>query len=75
MKFAKIASPDISGVDGPRHVAKNFGNTFCHKFRQHFQKLNFFQDFQPKSTFSISQFGKEGGAPGQKFLFDVISID
>ena len=45
----------------------NSGNTFKNYF--------FFQDFQPKSTFSISQFGKEGGAPGQKFLFDVIPID
>ena len=75
MEFPETASPDISGVGGPHHVTKNFGNTLWYKFRQHFQKLFFFQDFQPKSTFSISQFGKEGGAPGQKFLFGVIPID
>ena len=40
-----------------------------------FKNLIFFLDFSPKSAFSISHFGKEGGAPGQKFIFDVIPID
>ena len=42
MKFAETASPDISGVDGPHHVARNFGNILCQKFRQQLQKLDFF---------------------------------
>ena len=42
MKFPETASPDISGVEGPHHNVRNFGNTFCHKFRQQLQKLDFF---------------------------------
>ena len=47
--------------------ATNFGNNF--------KNLIFFLDFSPKLAFSISQFGKDRGAPGQKFIFDVIPID
>ena len=42
MKFPEIASPDVSGVEDPHHNVRNFGNTFCHKFRQQLQKLDFF---------------------------------
>ena len=45
----------------------NFGNNFKNSI--------FFLDFSPNSAFSISQFGEEGGAPDQKFFFDVIPID
>ena len=48
MEFPETASPDISEVGGPHHVAKNFGNTLWYKFRQHFQKLNFFPRFSAK---------------------------
>ena len=44
----ETASPNISGVGGPHHVAKNFGNTFCQKFRQQFQKLDFFGEKNAK---------------------------
>ena len=74
----EIAYNRVSGLfwsRGPHHVAENFGNTFRHKFRQQLQKLDFFLEFSPKSAFSISHFGKEGGAPDQKFIFDVIPID
>ena len=47
--------------------ATNFGNNF--------KNLIFFLDFSPKLAFSISQFGEEGGAPGQKCFFDAIPID
>ena len=39
MKFPKTASPDISGVEGPHHVAKNIGNNFYSKIQQQLQKL------------------------------------
>ena len=42
MEFDISASPDILGVVGPHHVAKNFGNTLCRKCRQQLQKLDFF---------------------------------
>ena len=48
MKFHETASPDISGVEGPHHVAKNFGNIFCQKFRQQFQKVDFFGEKNAK---------------------------
>ena len=48
MKFHETAYPDIFGVRGPHHVAKNFGNTFCQKFRQQFQKLDFFGEKNAK---------------------------
>ena len=48
MKFAETASPDISGVDVPHHVAINFGNTLCQKFRQQLQKLDFFGEKNAK---------------------------
>ena len=75
MKFHETASPDISGLRGPHHVAKNFGNTFCQKFRQQFQKLDFFGEKKmQKLAFLRAQFGREGGAPGQKFFSGVIHI-
>ena len=40
MKFAITASPDILGVVGPHHVARNFGNTLCQIFRQQLYKLD-----------------------------------
>ena len=73
MKFAITASPDSLGVVGPHHVARNFGNIMCHKFRQQYQKSDFvFLCFLPKSAFLIFQIRKEWSAPVQKFLFDVI---
>ena len=48
MEFPETASPDISGVEGPHHVAKNFGNTFSQKFRQQFRKLDFFGEKNAK---------------------------
>ena len=48
MKLHETASPDISGVRGSHHVAKNFGNTFGQKFRQQFQKLDFFGEKNAK---------------------------
>ena len=48
MEFPETASPDIYGVGGPHHVAKNFGNNLNLKFRQHFQYLNFFSRFLAK---------------------------
>ena len=38
MKFSEIASPDILGVEGSHHVAKNFGNNFNPKFQQQLRK-------------------------------------
>ena len=67
MELPETASPDISGVGGPNRVAKNFGNNF--------KNWIFLLEKLPKSAFSIFHFDKEGGAPGQKFLFDVIPID
>ena len=59
MKFHETASPDISGVRGPHHVAKNFGNTFCQKFRQQFQKLDFFGEKNAKiDDFEVDLDGK-----------------
>ena len=72
MKFAETASPGILGVDGPYHFAKNFGNTLCQKFRQQLQKLDFLAKKMQKLAFSIVHFGREGGAPGQKFFSGVI---
>ena len=74
MKLHETASPDISGVGGPHHVAKNFGNTFCQKFRQQFQKLDFLAKKMQKLTILRARFGREGGAPGQKFYSEVIQI-
>ena len=74
MKFAITASPNILGVVGPHHVARNFGNTLCQKFRQQLQKLDFFGKKMQKLAFSIVHFGREGGAPGQKFFSAVIHI-
>ena len=74
MKFHETASPDISGVKGPHHVAKNFGNTFCQKFRQQFQKLYFFGEKMQKLTILRGRFGREGVAPDQKFFSEVIYI-
>ena len=48
MELPETASPDIFRVEGPHHVARNFGNTFWHKFRQHFQKLDFSSRFLAK---------------------------
>ena len=42
MKFAITASPDILGVVGPHHVARNFGNNFYPKFQQQLQNWKFF---------------------------------
>ena len=66
MKFLEIASPDILRMECHHHVAKNFGNTFCLKFRQQLQKLVFSIEKTSKSVFSIAHFGIEGDAAGQK---------
>ena len=69
MKFAETASPDISGVGGPHHVAKNFGNTFWHKFRQHFQKLDFFHRKKAKIGIFDLSFWQGRGCAWSKIFF------
>ena len=61
MEFPETASPDISGVEGPHHVAKNFGNTLWYKFRQHFQKLFFFSKiFSQNRHFRFLSLARKG---------------
>ena len=48
MVLPETASPDNLGVDVPHHVARNFGNTLCQKFRQQLQKLDFFGEKNAK---------------------------
>ena len=64
MKFHEIECPDIWGVEDLNNVARNFGNTF--KTEVYFLKK------QQKYAVSIGRYDKEGGAPGQKFLSEVI---
>ena len=69
MKFSITASPDISGVDGPHHVARNFGNTLRQKFRQHIQKLDFFGEKIAKICIFDCAFWEERGCASSEFFF------
>ena len=69
MKFAETASPDISGVDGPHHVARNFGNTLCQKFRQQLQKLDFFGEKNAKIGIFDCSFWEGRGCAWSEIFF------
>ena len=70
IEFHKTASPNILGVEGPHHVAKNFSNTFCHKFRQQFQKLDFISGFFAKiGIFDFSVWRGRGCAWSEMFFW------
>ena len=70
MEFAITASPDISGVVGPHHVARNFGNTLYQKFRQQLQKLDFFGEKNTKiGIFDCSFWEGRGWAWSEIFFY------
>ena len=79
LTFLKISRNCVLG-----HFRIRGSPSCCQKFRQHYlsqisatiSKIRFcYLYFLPKSAFLIFQFGKEGSAPVQKVLFDVILID
>ena len=68
MKLPTTAFQDLSGVEIPIMLPKISATLSVINFGNNFKNWIFFLEFSPKSAFSISHFGKEGGAPGQKFL-------
>ena len=69
IKFHETASPDMSGMEGPHHVSRNFGNNFYPKFQQQLQIWKFF--FQKNQIFFIFEpsllkvYTYIGGPPGR----------
>ena len=75
MKLAEIASPDNSGVEVSIMLPEISATLSVRNFGNNFKNWIFFLEFSPKSAFSISHFGLDEGAPGQKFFFGVMRID